>query len=243
MRIWDIDPGFLNDKSLLGEHRELHGLLTIVLHDKKGYAYHPETQRWRQALTGLAVRHDLLVEEMALRGFQHHSPLEPINDATVRWPTNYIDAPHAQYRLLAQKYTHKPQGRIPLPNTPCELWAAHKYSVMARSPQQYKVIGPRVAGNAFLFDDLADHLVNLLRIPPDAGNLRNTCDHLWGYVSSYWDLPILEMGIRQRLRLIQRLAREHAVSYLLHSTALSELLYWSAPANPVYTAASQHTSQ
>jgi len=26
MRIWDIDPGFLNAQSLLGEHRELHGI-------------------------------------------------------------------------------------------------------------------------------------------------------------------------------------------------------------------------
>ena len=34
MRIWDIDPGFLNDKSLLGEHRELHGLMSIHCEQK-----------------------------------------------------------------------------------------------------------------------------------------------------------------------------------------------------------------
>ena len=43
MRIWDLSPGYLNRGSLLGEHRELHGLHSIIVNGKKGYANHPET--------------------------------------------------------------------------------------------------------------------------------------------------------------------------------------------------------
>jgi hypothetical protein len=68
MRIWDIHPGYLNRNSLLGEHRELHALVSICVHGKKGYAHHPETLRWREFLHALALRHDILVAEMELRG-------------------------------------------------------------------------------------------------------------------------------------------------------------------------------
>ena len=46
MRIWDINPGYLNRQSLLGEHRELHGIVSIIRDNKKGYSRHPETLRW-----------------------------------------------------------------------------------------------------------------------------------------------------------------------------------------------------
>jgi hypothetical protein len=45
MRVWDIHPGFLNRQSLLGEHREIHAIHTIVSRQKKGYSRHPETLR------------------------------------------------------------------------------------------------------------------------------------------------------------------------------------------------------
>ncbi|MGB0468223.1 MAG: pyrimidine dimer DNA glycosylase/endonuclease V [Pontibacterium sp.] len=35
MRIWDIDPGYLNRQSLLGKHRELHGMVSIIAHNKR----------------------------------------------------------------------------------------------------------------------------------------------------------------------------------------------------------------
>nr|WP_320015958.1 pyrimidine dimer DNA glycosylase/endonuclease V [uncultured Desulfobacter sp.] len=37
MRIWDLHPGYLNRRSLLGEHRELHGMASIIVNGKKGY--------------------------------------------------------------------------------------------------------------------------------------------------------------------------------------------------------------
>jgi len=46
MRVWDLPAGYLNRQSLLGEHRELHGIHTILTQNKTGCASHPETLRW-----------------------------------------------------------------------------------------------------------------------------------------------------------------------------------------------------
>jgi Pyrimidine dimer DNA glycosylase len=77
MRIWDLEPRFLCDRHLLGEHRELHAVWTVLSEGKRGYANHPETGRWRGRLAALYARHELQVEEMQQRGFSHRSPLDP----------------------------------------------------------------------------------------------------------------------------------------------------------------------
>ena len=46
MRVWDINPGYLNRQSLLGEHRELQAVVVVLRDEKKGYSNHPETRRW-----------------------------------------------------------------------------------------------------------------------------------------------------------------------------------------------------
>lgn len=76
MRIWDINPRCLCREHLLGEHRELHAIWTILVENKKGYAKHPETLRWRGKLKALYLRHELLVKEMLRRGYSHHSALD-----------------------------------------------------------------------------------------------------------------------------------------------------------------------
>ncbi len=75
MRIWDLPPERLCRKHLLGEHRELHALYSILLNDKKGYRKHPETLRWVGKLPALKLRHEKLVKEMKNRGYKHESPL------------------------------------------------------------------------------------------------------------------------------------------------------------------------
>ncbi|MFA5166234.1 MAG: pyrimidine dimer DNA glycosylase/endonuclease V [Candidatus Paceibacterota bacterium] len=76
MRIWDVNPKYLCPKHLLGEHRELHAIWTILTKNKSGYAKHPETLRWKGKLKALFVRHELLDREMARRGYNHNSPLD-----------------------------------------------------------------------------------------------------------------------------------------------------------------------
>lgn len=74
MRIWDISPKKLCRPHLLGEHRELHAIWSVIVNGKKGYSRHPETLRWKGKLKALFGRHEALVVEMSNRGFQHRSP-------------------------------------------------------------------------------------------------------------------------------------------------------------------------
>lgn len=103
MRIWDISPGKLCRNHLLGEHRELHAIWSILIHQKKGYAHHPETLRWRGKLKALYLRHEALVQEMKRRGYHHQSPLT-IKEATGDDRQDIlIDSYEEQVRLLRQK--------------------------------------------------------------------------------------------------------------------------------------------
>lgn len=225
MRIWDIDAGFLNTKSLLGEHRELHGIYSIIKNGKSGYSRHPETLRWFSHLSALAMHHEFLVVEMTLRGFKHHSPLKEDN-SSLQWPELFIDQPAAQFRLLQGKYIGKKQGRIPLPGNTQELWASHKYSIMARDPSLGKKIGHQVAAGEISFDALAEKLVLLLRIPPTSGRLTNALSHMWGYVANYAQIDPHKSTSKVLLQKIQHYSQKHNVEYLLCSTALGELQFW-----------------
>lgn len=75
MRIWDLPPEVLCRNHLLGEHRELHAIWSILTNNKKGYSRHPEVIRWRGRLKALYLRHQILVKEMGNRGYRHNSPL------------------------------------------------------------------------------------------------------------------------------------------------------------------------
>lgn len=232
MRIWDIDAGFLNDQSLLGEHRELHGIFSIVQNHKKGYANHPETLRWKGHLTSLGIRHDLLVDEMQLRGFHHKSPVFT-TPGDIDWPKEYINPPHDQYSLLKTKYIDRKKGRIPLPKDCRKLWAFHKYSVMARDPELYKKTGPCVAADQISFDTLCSLLVSVIRTPPGKNRMLNAIDHMWGYISQYSCLDHDTSDGGQIFREIRHLAFEHNVTYLTESTALGELHYWYKISNTI----------
>ncbi|MBU1862740.1 MAG: pyrimidine dimer DNA glycosylase/endonuclease V [Candidatus Omnitrophica bacterium] len=76
MRIWDLAPQKLCRQHLLGEHRELHAIWSVLKHNKKGYSRHPETLRWKGKMAALYARHHQLVHEMKLRGYNHQSPLD-----------------------------------------------------------------------------------------------------------------------------------------------------------------------
>ena len=103
MRVWDVDPADLCRAHLLGEHRELHGIWTVLTQDRRGYRWHPETRRWEGKLAALYRRHEALVAEMARRSYRHRSPLDatlatgsPVQDL-------FVDPIDAQRRILAAK--------------------------------------------------------------------------------------------------------------------------------------------
>lgn len=228
MRIWDVHPGYLNRGSLLGEHRELHAIWAIITQDKRGYARHPETLRWRGHLAALRQRHELLVAEMALRGYRHFSPLPPA-PGLPRWPTTFVNPPGDQLTILGRKYRDKESGRIPLPADAAILWASHKYSVLARDQRLYRSIGRQVADPVARreLDDLAALLVGALRQPPTSADLRNALQHMWGHVSRATDEPPPDphrgRAFLQRIIELNELVGD---TYLARSTALTDLAIW-----------------
>ena len=104
MRIWDIPPKRLCRNHLLGEHRELHAIWSVVVNGKKGYSHHPETLRWKGKLKALYGRHEALVVEMNTRGYRHRSPLAKREATGSAKQTSYVDRPRAQIVNLRSKH-------------------------------------------------------------------------------------------------------------------------------------------
>ncbi len=229
MRIWDINPGYLNRQSLLGEHRELHGIVSIIVNGKEGYSKHPETIRWAGYGWALRMRHHLLASEMSLRNYKDKSPVLARTNKGI-WPEKYIDEPDQQFKILEAKYKNKEQGRIPLPENAQQLWSQHKYSVLARDVNLYRKIGRRVSAMSAShdFSAIARELTELLRTQPSSGGIRNALQHMWGYVS---DLSVSKRGfetwsLNKLFNETQCRVLECGEPYLMTSTALSELKIW-----------------
>ncbi len=103
MRIWDLPPEYLCRAHLLGEHRELHAIWTVLTAGKTGYARHPETLRWRGKRRALWLRHEALVAEMERRGYRHASPLDESLATGDAVQTEFVDPIPAQIANLRGK--------------------------------------------------------------------------------------------------------------------------------------------
>jgi len=103
MRIWDISPEKLCRNHLLGEHRELHAIWSVLTKHKDGYSRHPETLRWKGKLAALYSRHAKLVAEMGRRGYRHHSRLDLALATGSRKQSVFIDSPARQREILRKK--------------------------------------------------------------------------------------------------------------------------------------------
>lgn len=101
MRVWDVDPGVLCRQHLLGEHREIHALFTVITQRRSGYARHPETARWRGHLPALRLRHARVAEEMRRRGYRHRSHIAPPRRSVI--PPAPLLSIRDQRRRLAAK--------------------------------------------------------------------------------------------------------------------------------------------
>jgi hypothetical protein len=88
---------------LLGEHRELHAIWSILTQKKKGYSRHPETQRWRGKLKALFLRHNDLVGEMTRRGYSHSSPLAETLASGQMTQNVFVNTYDEQIRILQKK--------------------------------------------------------------------------------------------------------------------------------------------
>ena len=180
MRIWDINPGYLNQQTLLVEHSELHGVVSIIVNRNMGYSKHPGTVRWTGYGWALRQRHKLLTSEMSMIDFTHKSPVFS-RARKGMWPQAYVDEPFRQFQILESKRQGVKQGRIPLPKNAQQLWSQHKYSMLARDVNLYKELGRGVAGMKPNddFSKLAKLVTEMLRKPSPTGGLSNALQHMW----------------------------------------------------------------
>lgn len=237
MRVWDIHPGYLNGKSLLGQHAEIHALAKVIVEGKKGYGGHPETLRWRGNLGRLKVRHHLTIKEMGLRGYRHKSPcLEEEKLANSPKGIDYIDRPAQQFEILRQKYIKNSSGgRIPLPRRGSDFWGHHKYSVMARGYNYYKEVQSFLREKKDLpleeEGELIGRVLEIMDKPVGYKGLVNLSHHLWGYFKDRASLEEREEYLhcsREKLPdLIDsfyNMAKKYNQEYLLRSTVFADLL-------------------
>jgi hypothetical protein len=167
---------------------------------------------------------------MALRGYTDKSPVRTRANPGA-WPQVYIDPPGRQFDILKEKYRTIEHGRIALPRNAQQLWAQHKYSVLARDSAAYRRLGRALSTRTSARDlaPMALELTELLRLPPGPGGVRNALQHMWGYVADRYrgDGSAVEAWSPARLLgEIRRLAVREHVQYLTASTALGELGVW-----------------
>ncbi|MDY7078568.1 MAG: pyrimidine dimer DNA glycosylase/endonuclease V [Chloroflexota bacterium] len=228
MRVWDVAPGYLNRQSLLGEHREVHAILSIITNDKKGYSRHPETLRWKDRLGALKHRHDLIVSEMRLRGYQHHSPVMVWGLSA--WPDEFVDPPEKQFTILQHKYVDRELGRIPLPRTAKELLVHHRFSIMARDSEYYFRVQKTLDQfqDSVSFEQLAHDVVEMMRRRPPEQQLMNALDLMWNHVAGLAQVACLDVqnDPEALIAAARKFSTEHQVISLLESTALSDLHTW-----------------
>jgi len=235
MRVWDIHPGYLSTRSLLGEHAEIHALYSIISKKKSGYSMHPETRRWAGYVGFLLLRHELTLKEMTLRGFKHNSPCtsgKNIEGKISHVP--YIDLPERQFEILRKKYIQKNQrGRIPLPSTGSEFWSHHKYSVMSRGYQYYLDIQQFMKNRKDRPIGQEHDLIRITQVHMEKQMtlkaLNNVTEHLWGYFKNKADLQErthffnLPDSIK-KLNYLFRMAEKYQQNYLLYSTIFADFL-------------------
>lgn len=103
MRVWDVPPKDLCRIHLLGEHRELHAIWTILTTGKKGYRSHPETKRWIGKLAALYKRHEEEVKEMERRGYVHRSTLDKKLATGKHVQSDFVHSISEQREILKKK--------------------------------------------------------------------------------------------------------------------------------------------
>ncbi|MEM7231537.1 MAG: DUF1722 domain-containing protein [Planctomycetota bacterium] len=211
MYVSTIHPGYLPTQELLSEYESILG--------RMGPSASGETEagrtHWESRLPGYSA-------ELALRGLEI-PVVAPSSDPLPAPESDGID----DFERVRERGD---AGRIPVPRNSQELWAQHKYSVMARDPNVYREIGRRLANtpdSEEAFRELHSKLLTTLRTTPPEGRLRNAVQHMWGYVSEAVDSKPTETS--ELLAATARAALDRSEPYLLHSTALSELAPYLLP--------------
>jgi len=135
VRVWDLGPETLCRNHLLGEHRELHAIWSILTEGRKGYARHSETLRWKGKLRALYGRHGALVREMTRRGYKHKTPLPSRLAKGKAKQDQYVDSLADQARILKDKQCG---CRIGMASRLSSTGKLHEWSILGRGNPKSK---------------------------------------------------------------------------------------------------------
>lgn len=220
--VFDVDAGLLDDELLAEQMRLVSGLLNADRVHQKG-SHTPLS--WQGHEDALALKLNQLMEEMRLRGHAVPGNVQ-VTEEAILWPVLDAGALAEQLAYVTARGAQDKRGRIRLPKNDHELWATYKYSVLARNNKAYTVFGQRVASRSIPVNQLWLSMVSASRVAPVKMGLRNSFQHMWGYVSAHSKLNPQTEDLASLALDIQTLAAKHQVSYLMNSTALGELRAW-----------------
>lgn len=220
-QIYEIDPGYLTNSELSQQSELLH-----QCYEEPPKVYKDKGLRnWTGHQDAIVAQLNLVNAEIALRENKLPEYL-PVSDDAIIWPRQFTTPLTTQLNSINTTGNDE-TARLIKPRNEQSLWAQYKYSVLARNQKLYLSMGPRVAKKEIDFADLLDDLGYCKRMLPLTGGLRNAVWHMWGYVSQWSELVPTNTGLHALMLEIQRLACSHHVEYLIQSTALSDLAYWS----------------
>lgn len=75
MRMWNVNPIFLCNRHLLGEHLEMHMFIGAI---KKGTSIKGYIEKGLVEVHNIIKRHDILAYELLNRNMNHKSPIQRI---------------------------------------------------------------------------------------------------------------------------------------------------------------------
>ena len=79
VRVWCVPVGAFGRQRLLGQHVEVHTLISVeaarLMGRRCGYQNHPEAVKYRGRLGELVDVHNGVAAEMLRRGYNHKSPV------------------------------------------------------------------------------------------------------------------------------------------------------------------------
>ncbi len=219
--IWNISPIYFSDEDLIEEYNKLN---EVLLKNNAKYDFYLNNEGQ------LHYRIYSVLAELNFRKIKHspsniHVKISELNSL------KYQNSPYEQLSILGKKYNYEKLGRAPIPKNAQELWAHHKYSVMARNINLYKEVGRTLANDKSdeKFEELALTLCNELIKKPKEGSTLNALQHMWGYISDISDIKKTEINNLSLINLLYEIsdcARKSNQKYLISQTALSELAIW-----------------
>jgi hypothetical protein len=230
-QILDIHPGYLGNQHIADEYCFLQTVLTGHSDRATRASAKQGLQQWPKYSWAAYHRYCWLEAELNFRGIVQQPPqtkFEKIGNENL-WPESSC-TPAQQFKVISEMRIHADTARLPIPKNAQQVWAQHKYSIMARNNNLYREMGQKVAGlkTELEFADLLDELTYILRLQPSEGGLRNAAQHMWGHVSGNEkvDKDFVDWPLSRLLREIIFRVIDQEETYLLHSTALTELQTW-----------------